>query len=158
MNPLMAPLPLLLVAAAFLQPPQAPEAPPCLIAQLFFDHDEFDEVARATLDRAMDGVRRVTANVLVYASGMQYPDGSNGSGERSLRRGGMIRDHLIARGLPAERIRVVGAAEGWERFGNPGDHGALVLIEYSRARQGMTITGYVGRSSGCSTVVRRPFR
>ena len=38
----MGPLPLLLASAAALQPPPAPEPIACLIAQLYFDDDEFD--------------------------------------------------------------------------------------------------------------------
>ncbi len=154
----MSPLPLLLALAAFLQPQPAPEPQPCLVAQLYFDDDgELDDVARATLDRAIDARRRQAVTVLVHVSGTQFPDGWNGSAERSLRRGGLIRDHLIARGLPAERIRVIGQDEGRRRFGNPGDGVALVLVEYVRGRTGMTITGYTSHASGCSTPVPRPF-
>ena len=155
-HPTMGPLPLLLASAAALQAPPAPEPIACLIAQLYFDDDEFDEVARAALDRAMDGRRRQDVTVLIHASGVRFPEGWNGSAERSLRRGGMIRDHLIAAGLPAERIRVIGQDEGRERFGNPGDGVVLVLVEYSRARVGMTVTGYAPHSAHCSTVVPRP--
>ena len=153
---LMGLLALLLASAAALQPPPAPGPTPCLIAQLYFDDDEFDEVGRATLDRAMAGRRRQDATVLIHASGVRFPQGWNGSAERSLRRGGMIRDHLIAAGLPAERIRVIGQDEGRERFGNPGDGVVLVLVEYTRSRVGITVTGYAPHSAHCSTVVPRP--
>lgn len=151
----MGPLPLLLAFTAFFEPQPAPAPQPCLIAQLYFE-DALDETAREMLERAVI-VRRQVNPILIHASGMQYPHGLNGAEERSLRRGGLIRDHLIARGVRAERIRVIGQEEGRHRFGNPGDGVALVLIEYSRARVGMTITGHTHHASGCSTPVPRPF-
>ncbi len=149
-------MPLLLAFAAFLDPQPAPEAQPCLVTQFYFE-DELDDAARAMLDRVVT-LRRQASPILIHASGMQYPHGWNGAVERALQRGGLIRDHLVSRGIPAERIRVIGQEEGSRRFGNPGDGVALVMIEYSRARVGMTITGYTHHALNCTTPVPRPSR
>ncbi len=147
--------PLLALALAFLDPAPAPETPPCLIAQLYFDGEAFDVAARTMLDRAVRGRRQATT-ILIHASGMRSLDGMNRSGERSLQRGNLVRDHLVAGGHPADRIRVIGQDEGARRFGNPGDGVVLVMVEYGRARIGATVTGYTHHASGCSTPVRRP--
>ena len=166
MNLPMGPLASLLAAAALLQsPPQDTERTPtpCLLAQLHLDEaaypdsEEFDEVAMRMLDRAMAPLIRFRPSILVYSSAFRHhnqaPDDA-----LSRRRSETVRDHLVARGLPAERIRIIESGDGWERFGNPGDNNVLVLIEYPFVRRGMAITGYTSHSFRCSTVLPGPSR